>query len=331
MPRSVLLPLLASGDFCSGQVLADALGVSRTAVWKQVNKLAVETGLEIESVKGKGYRIPGGVELLDAARIRAGLAQQAAPLLSSLNILESVDSTNAEAMRQLEAVRPPGVVHTAEQQTAGRGRRGRQWVSPFARNLYLSVVWEFGQGAGSLEGLSLAVGVAVARALRACDLPPVQLKWPNDVLHGGKKLGGILLEMAGDVAGPCQVVVGLGLNVAMPPSAAREIDQAWTDLATMAGHDHSQGQHPGRNALFSALLNEILPLLATFENAGFGAWREQWQDLDAYADKPVVLDASGHRVAGIARGVDHRGALQLETTTGMQSMFGGELSLRPAS
>ena len=331
MPRSVLLPLLASGDFCSGQVLADALGVSRTAVWKQVNKLAVETGLEIESVKGKGYRIPGGIELLDAASIRAGLAEEAVPLLSSLTILESVDSTNAEAMRQLEVGCGSGVVYTAEQQTAGRGRRGRHWVSPFARNLYLSIAWEFGQGAGSLEGLSLAVGVAAARALRACDLPPVQLKWPNDVLHSGKKLGGILLEMTGDVAGPCQVVVGLGLNVAMPPAAAREIDQAWTDLETIAGSDRRDGPRPGRNALFSALLNELLPLLATFESTGFEAWREQWQGLDAYADKPVVLDASGHRLAGIARGVDHRGALQLETTTGIQSVFGGELSLRPAS
>ena len=271
------------------------------------------------------------MELLDAARIRTGLAKQADLLLSSLHILESVDSTNAEAMRQLEAGRPSGVVYTAEQQTAGRGRRGRHWVSPFARNLYLSLVWEFGQGAGSLEGLSLAVGVAVARALRVCGLPPVELKWPNDVLHSGQKLGGILLEMAGDVAGPCQVVVGLGLNVAMPPAAAREIDQAWTDLETMAGHDPSRGPHPGRNALFSALLNELLPLLASFENTGFGAWRNQWLDLDAYADKPVVLDASGRRVAGIARGVDHRGALQLETTTGIQSVFGGELSLRPAS
>ena len=121
-----------------------------------------------------------------------------------------MDSTNAEPMRQAEAGGAPGLVCTAEQQTAGRGRRGRQWVSPFASNLYLSLVWEFSQGAAALEGLSLAVGVAVARALAACDVPAVQLKWPNDVLHDGAKLGGILLEMTGDAAGACQVVVGVG-------------------------------------------------------------------------------------------------------------------------
>ena len=326
MSKSVLLPLLASGEFRSGQDLADALGVSRTAVWKQLNKLVAETGLEIESVKGKGYRIHGGLDLLDEGAVRSGLSDEAATLLSSLDILESVDSTNAEAMRQLDQGIRPGTLYTAEQQTAGRGRRGRHWVSPFGRNLYVSLVWEFGQGAAALEGLSLAVGVAVARALEHCNLPPVQLKWPNDVLHDNRKLGGILLEMAGDAAGTCQVVVGVGLNVAMPEAAAQEIDQAWTDIRTMAA-----GGCPGRNTLLSALLNELLPLVAGFEQQGFEAWRDQWQALDACADKPVILDASGRRTAGTARGVDRRGALQLETATGIQSVFGGELSLRPLS
>ncbi len=326
MSKSILLPLLASGDFCSGQHLADALGVSRTAVWKQLNKLSVETGLQIESVKGKGYRIPGGLDLLDGEVVRAALGAGSIPLLSSLRILESVDSTNAEVMRQLDQGIGSGAVVTAEQQTAGRGRRGRHWVSPFARNLYFSTLWTFDQGAAALEGLSLAVGVAVARALERCGLPPVQLKWPNDVLHDGRKLGGILLEMTGDVAGTCQVVVGVGLNVDMPDAAGREIEQAWTDIRTMTA-----GRHAGRNVLLAALLDELLPLLAGFESRGFAAWREQWQALDAFADRPVVLDASGKRIAGTARGVDSRGALQLETTTGTRSVFGGELSLRPLS
>jgi BirA family biotin operon repressor/biotin-[acetyl-CoA-carboxylase] ligase len=324
MPKTVLLPLLSSGEYCSGQDLADALGVSRTAVWKQLNKLAAETGLEIESVKGKGYRIVGGMDLLQEAQIREGLTQPAAGLLTTLHIIESVDSTNAEALRCLDQERLSGAVYVAEQQTAGRGRRGRHWVSPFARNIYLSLVWEFGQGAARLEGLSLAVGVAVARALADAGLPPVQLKWPNDVLHDGRKLGGILLEMAGDVAGPCQVVVGVGLNVAMPAAAAAEIDQAWTDISTMAG-----ATPPGRNSLVAALLNELLPLTAEFEQQGFAAWRDQWQALDAFADAPVVLEAGGSRTAGTARGVDDRGALQLETSAGMHSVYGGELSLRP--
>lgn len=324
MPKTTLLPLLASGEYCSGQALADALGVSRTAVWKQLNALA-DYGLEIESVKGRGYRIPGGIDLLDAALVQAALSPQAAALLTSLQLLETIDSTNAEAMRQVAAGAGAGLVCSAEQQSAGRGRRGRTWVSPFARNLYLSVVWQYHQGAAALEGLSLAVGVAVARALAANGLPAVQLKWPNDVVYRGAKLGGVLLEMTGDAAGTCQVIVGVGLNVAMPDAAATGIDQAWTDIETISG-----GVRPGRNALLAALLNELLPLLAGFEQQGFGPWHDEWQALDAFAGESVVLHSGAQETTGIARGVDARGALQLETAVGIQSIYGGEISLRRA-
>lgn len=325
MPKTILLPLLASGEYRSGQVLADALGVSRTAVWKQLNALA-DYGLEIESVKGRGYRIPGGVDLLDAALVRRDLNPAAAALLAHLDLRETVDSTNAEAMRQAQAGAGSGLVCSAEQQSAGRGRRGRTWVSPFARNLYLSVVWQFDQGAAALEGLSLAVGVAVARALAANELPAVQLKWPNDVMYRGAKLGGILLEMTGDAAGACQVIVGVGLNVAMPGSAAGGIDQAWTDIETIG-----EGVRPGRNTLLAALLNELLPQLAGFEQQGFALWRDEWMALDAFAGAPVVLRTGAQEMAGIARGVDLRGALQLETAgAGLQCIYGGEISLRPA-
>ncbi|MCP5129206.1 MAG: bifunctional biotin--[acetyl-CoA-carboxylase] ligase/biotin operon repressor BirA [Pseudomonadales bacterium] len=325
MPKTTLLPLLASGEYRSGQALADALGVSRTAIWKQLNALS-GYGLRIESVKGRGYRIPGGIDLLDEALVQAALTPAAAALLTRLQVLETIDSTNAEAMRQLEAGAGAGLVCTAEQQSAGRGRRGRTWVSPFARNLYLSVAWRYHQGAAALEGLSLAVGVAVARALAANGLPAVQLKWPNDVIFRGAKLGGVLLEMTGDAAGVCQIVVGVGLNVAMPDSAAVAIDQAWTDIKSI-----SAGTPPGRNALLAALLNELLPLLATFEEHGFAPWREEWLALDAFADAPVVLHTGAQDLAGIARGVDERGALRLETASaGLQTIYGGEISLRRA-
>ncbi|MEH6636016.1 MAG: bifunctional biotin--[acetyl-CoA-carboxylase] ligase/biotin operon repressor BirA [Halioglobus sp.] len=325
MANTILLPLLADGEFRSGQDLADALGVSRTAVWKQLKKLQ-QLGLDIESVKGRGYRIPGGIELLDDATLRAALLPPVVQLLSRLEIHETIDSTNAQAMLAAEHGNATGLVCTTEQQTAGRGRRGRQWISPFASNLYLSLVWEFHQGAAALEGLSLAVGVAVARALANCGVPPVQLKWPNDVLFEGAKLGGILLEMTGDATGVCQVVVGVGLNVSMSKTSATAIDQAWTTVDTIAGPGH-----PGRNALLAALVNELLPLLADFEAQGFARWREEWLALDAYADTDVVLTSGERLVAGVARGVDERGALQLETTAGIQSIYGGEISMRPAA
>lgn len=325
MPNTVLLPLLSNGEFHSGQDLADALGISRTAVWKQLKKLEV-LGLEIESVKGRGYRIPGGVDLIDDTRVRAGLNGEARALLVEFSRAEVIDSTNKEALRRIRQGAKSGLVCTAEQQTAGRGRMGRPWVSPYARNLYVSVVWEYTQGASALQGLSLAVGVAVAESLKSCRLPEVQLKWPNDLLYQGAKLGGVLLEMVGEPSGNCQVVIGVGLNVAMPSVAAGSIDQAWTDLSQMSdGVDP-----PGRNELLSALLNHLLPLLADFEKTGFSPWRDAWQALDVHSGKSVILSAGANQMAGIARGVDERGALQLETSLGVQSVHGGEISLRSA-
>lgn len=323
MPNTILLPLMANGEFHSGQDLAAALGISRTAVWKQLNKLEV-LGLEIESVKGRGYRIPGGIDLIDEATVRSAMSAAGLSLLSELSVQELIDSTNMEALRRVEEGARSGLVCTAEQQTAGRGRRGREWISPFGRNLYVSTVWEFTQGAAALEGLSLAVGVAVAQTLSDLGLPEVQLKWPNDVQHEGKKLGGVLLEMVGDASGHCQVVVGIGINVSMPSVAANAIDQAWTDISAMT----TSANAPGRNALLSALLDQLLPLLAEFEGGGFTPWREAWQALDAHADKAVIIAKGNDKTAGVARGVDSRGALQLETSVGVQSVYGGEISLR---
>ena len=325
MPNTRLLPLLAGGDFVSGQELADALGVSRTAVWKQLKNLEA-LGLEIESSKGKGYRIAGGIDLLNAQQVLEAMSPLSRQLVSELDLRDVVGSTNAEAMARIEAGSDSGYVCSAEQQSAGRGRRGRTWVSPYARNLYLSVVWEYEQGAAVLEGMSLAVGVVVARALQACGLPAVQLKWPNDLLHDSAKFGGILLEMTGDPAGACQVVVGIGLNVNMPAEMATDIDQAWTDVTRIGG-----GNAPGRNILLGAILDELLPMLAGFESSGFAPWREEWQSLDAFDGKTVVLQSGDQQLAGVATGVDDRGALQLQTTTGTRSMFGGEISLRPAT
>lgn len=324
MSRFSVLPLLANGEFHSGQVLAEALGVSRTAVWKQVNRLNQESGLVIESVRGKGYRIAGGIDLLNADRVTAALDARTRALVTRLLILDSVDSTNAEVLRLASESGASGLVCAAEQQTAGRGRRGRQWVSPYGSNLYLSVLWEFTQGAAALEGLSLAVGVAIVRALCGCGAPALQLKWPNDILHEGAKLGGILLEMSGDAAGSCQVVIGVGLNVAMPRVAAQAIDQAWTDLKSIGA------THLERNRLLAALLNELLPLLAEFEQRGFSHWREEWQSLDAFADAPVEVNTGAAQLSGLARGVDERGALRLETATGIQLIYGGEVTLRSA-
>lgn len=318
-----LLCQLADGEFHSGPALAAALGVRPEEVAGQVSALA-ELGLIVESTFDSRYRVMGGIDLLDETSIRAALTAPVSALLGGLVLRPVVDSTNAEALRQLAAGAPCRRVYSAEQQRAGRGRRGRAWVSPFASSLYLSLTWEFFRGAAALEGLSLAVGVAVVRALSAIGVPELQLKWPNDVLSGGAKLGGILLEMVGDATGRCQVVIGVGLNVAMPASAAATIEQHWTDIATVL-----KGSPPDRNALMAGIMNELLPLAARFETEGFDAWREEWLPLDLMRDQRVFIEGGGcDRQTGIARGVDRHGGLLLETAAGVRAIYGGEISLR---
>jgi BirA family biotin operon repressor/biotin-[acetyl-CoA-carboxylase] ligase len=270
------------------------------------------------------YRVPVGLELLDRQRIEAGLQPSARALLAELVVADVLDSTNAEALRRMQLGAGPGLVCLAEQQTAGRGRRGRQWVSPLASNIYMSVSWEFAGGPAALEGLSLAVGVAVADALRNAAVPGIALKWPNDVLAGGAKLGGILIEMVAGAAGSCRVVVGIGLNVNMPEHAVKAIDQSWTDVKTATGGDAS------RNALLIGLLDQLLPLLDGFEATGFAPWRQRWCGLDAFADREVIVTSGDQRTAGTARGIDQSGALVLETALGRQVFHGGEVSVRMA-
>lgn len=324
MSVNSLLKDLSDGSYHSGQDLADRHGVSRTAIWKQVATLS-SLGLEVERRRGLGYRIPGGLDLLDRSVIESRLDTRAADLLCELQLLGQTDSTNR--VLNDEGASKPGKARAvlAERQTAGRGRRGKPWVSPFAQNIYLSLDWQFSEGVQVIEGLSLAVGVAVSDALASSGAPGIQLKWPNDLLHGGRKLGGILVELQGDAQGPCRVVLGVGINVAMPEDASPAIGQPWSDLSAICG-----GQAPPRSHIAAALLNSCLALLADYSDQGFAHWRQPWLERDAFADAPVTVSSGSHKVSGIARGVDEHGALLLETAQGVSSMAGGELSLRRA-
>lgn len=316
-----LLEYLAAGHYCSGEELGQLLGVSRTAVWKQVNKLS-EMGVEIESVKGRGYRIAGGLSLLSEPVIRQQLSALSAQRLSVLTLEQSTASTNQLARLQAEQGDATGLSVFAEQQTAGRGRRGRNWVSPFGRNIYLSMVWGFDTGVEALEGLSLAVGVAMCRAVERCGVAGIQLKWPNDLLWRGQKVGGILLEVIGDPAGFCQVIVGVGINVNMHDQVAEAIDQQWTDINKIAGATVD------RSVLAGCVLDELLQLLGDYEQSGFAAYRREWLSRDAFADQPVKLIMVNKEVAGVARGVGDSGALCLEVDGGIEQFSGGEISLR---
>ncbi len=318
-----VLAVLAGGEFCSLETLAGAAGDDLSAVRDRLDTLNT-LGLALESVPGRGVRIAGGLDLLDAETVNRALSDEVRAALDDLVVLPFVDSTNAEAQRQLAMGAPCGRVYTAELQSAGRGRRGRAWVSPFARNLYLSLTWAFPGGPETLSGLSLAVGVAVVRGLADAGATGLTLKWPNDICHRDAKLGGILLETVGDVDGSCHVIIGVGLNVAMPRTVAAGIEQQWTDVSTVIGE-----LTPDRSTLLAAVLNELLPLVGQFQADGFGAWREAWQQLDMTRDRAVVVEGTGlDRQEGIGRGVDTDGALLLDTAGGLRRFHGGEVSLR---
>jgi BirA family biotin operon repressor/biotin-[acetyl-CoA-carboxylase] ligase len=240
-----------------------------------------------------------------------------------LKILSVVDSTNRYAREQAANHASSGLVVLAEKQTAGRGRRGKVWVSPLASNIYMSVVWDFSGAGDTLKGLSLAIGVAVRRALLKLGVADIKLKWPNDIFVNGKKLGGILLEMIGDPSAECSVIVGIGINVLMSESSAEEIDQDWIDLQRASSVTIS------RNELVACLITETFEVLGNFQRTGFSVYRAEWQAADLLKNQSGTISKDRESVSGIVLGVDNSGSLRMQLSNGEEQRFiGGELSLR---
>jgi len=311
-----VLKALSDGRFHSGEAIAQALGVSRTLVWQAVHAIESEFGLTVYSVRGQGYKLADSLEWLDVGAIRDGLSDGAADTFA-LALADRIDSTNTHLMQRAAAGAPHGIVLGAEWQSAGRGRLGRRWQMKLGGGLAFSLLWRFDAGLAALSGLSLAVGVAIVRVLTSHGAP-VRLKWPNDVLFDGRKLAGILIELSGDALGPAAVVIGIGLNLASPG----EVGQPVAGLA-------DAGVNVGRNQLLAELLNELHAVLSQFSRDGFGAFRDEWLGYSAHSDQPVTLRFShGEPVDGIARGVDDKGALLVDTGAGTQVFHVGEVSLR---
>lgn len=316
-----ILKVLADGEFHSGTELADRLKVSRSAVWKQLAGLT-DLGLPYLAVKGKGYRLEKALELLSETAIISGLNPVVQPFLQKLVIHDQIDSTNAYLVQQAQEGFPSGTVCFAEHQTAGKGRRGRQWASPFGSNLYLSILWRFQQGYASTSGLSLAIGISVIRALQELQIQPVGLKWPNDIISAGKKLGGILIEVSGESEGPCSVVIGLGLNLYLSDIAAQGITQAWTDVCKI-----QPNFAVSRNQLAASLLNHLLAVLADFETVGMMHYLDEWRQYDCLQGQAATLMIAEQSYPGIVLGIDNNGLLLLQHPDGkIQAFASGEVS-----
>ena len=353
-----LLNLLADGEFHSGEALASRLGVSRASVF---NALAgvTEYGVLLQRIRGRGYRLARPWQRLEQSEVARWLGyenllmeplanrlgEQTTPAKSlvmsghpkdagqfDIEIVPQASSSNTLLLQRAgpsvvngvaNEGAPAGSVLAVELQTAGRGRRGRIWHSGLGTGLTFSLLWRFDCGLNALSGLSLAVGVAIVRALNKLGAQGVQLKWPNDILTEQGKLAGVLIEAQGDMLGPSAVVIGIGLNCNLPASQVPQIGQPASAL------DEICAAMPARNQLLAMLLLELARALQQFAKSGFAGLREEWERYHFHQNRQVRLQmGDGQTVNGIARGVSDNGELCMETAQGMQRFNSGEVGVR---
>jgi BirA family biotin operon repressor/biotin-[acetyl-CoA-carboxylase] ligase len=322
--RERAIDLLASGEWCTAGSLARCADSEATVLDTLIAELR-GWGLAIEGDSASGYRLSQAMELLDADAIAGTIARTASGVRPKrLDVLLATDSTN-QRLLDADPEDDPQIVF-AEVQTAGRGRRGRAWCSPFGANLYCSLSWSFATWPPQLPALSLAVGVSCAQLLHSIGLTDTRLKWPNDLRVGTAKIGGILIEQRGQLGGPCRVVVGAGINLAMTAAQGGTLDQPWTSVqAELAAKGVPM---PARNGLASALALALLDALGRFAESGFAAFTAGWAALDATFGQVVRIEGAGALITGIACGVDHDGALLLESNGVRQPIHSGEVSMR---
>ncbi|NRF15965.1 bifunctional biotin--[acetyl-CoA-carboxylase] ligase/biotin operon repressor BirA [Vibrio coralliilyticus] len=309
-----ILKALSQGGFHSGEELGDELGVSRAAISKHIKGIQA-WGVDVFRVQGKGYQLAKPMQLLDKEILQNSLANR-------VKLIPIIDSTNQYLLDRVDNLES-GSVCLAEYQAKGRGRRGREWVSPFGSNLYLSMFWRLDAGMAAAMGLSLVVGVAIVEALEEMGLIGVKLKWPNDLYYQDKKLAGILVEMSGQAGAAANLVIGMGLNLMMS-EATEGITQPWACLDEVADN-----QQIDRNQLAIIMITTLHKALDDYELYGMAGFVERWNRLDNFIDRPVKLLMGPREISGIARGINEQGAVLLETENGLETFIGGEISLRP--
>jgi len=309
-----LVSILADGEFHSGEQLGETLGMSRAAINKHIQTLK-DWGLDVFTVTGKGYSLSAPLQLLNEESIALQLDKH------RVSVIPVIDSTNQYLLDRMDLLQS-GDACVAEYQQAGRGRRGRQWFSPFGSNLYLSMFWRLEQGPAAAMGLSLVIGIVMAEVLQELGAKDVRVKWPNDLYLQDRKLAGILVELTGKTGDAANLVIGAGINLAMRSPDASVVNQGWINL-------QEAGINIDRNALTAMLVNKLRRTLLDFERDGLTPFLERWAALDNFINRPVKLLIGDREVLGIARGIDQQGGLLLEQDGITKSWVGGEISLRP--
>ncbi len=310
--KLAILDTLADGYFHSGEELGEQLNISRAAVSKHVK--GIQTwGVDIFSVQGKGYKLAGSMQLLNQQRLQSEVSVP-------VELIPVIGSTNQHLMDRIGLLQS-GSVCIAEYQSQGRGRRGREWVSPFGCNLYLSMYWRLESGMAGAMGLSLVVGVAIVEALEKLGIEGIKLKWPNDLYYQDKKLAGILVEMSGQAGAAAHLVIGMGMNLKMATNT-QGITQPWSCLVDAVEHDID------RNQLAITLINTLKTALSEYEITGMQGFVERWNRLDNYLGREIRLIMGEREVVGISSGINEQGAVLINTDNGLETYIGGEISLR---
>ncbi|EGT4385920.1 bifunctional biotin--[acetyl-CoA-carboxylase] synthetase/biotin operon repressor [Cronobacter malonaticus] len=310
-----LVSLLADGEFHSGEQLGEKLGMSRAAINKHIQTLR-DWGIDVFTVPGKGYSLPGPIQLLNEAYIHSHIKN------GSVTVLPVIDSTNQYLLDRLSELHS-GDACIAEYQQAGRGRRGRKWFSPFGANLYLSMYWRLEQGPAAAIGLSLVIGIVMAEVLHELGADQVRVKWPNDLYLSDRKLAGILVELTGKTGDAAQIVIGAGINLAMRQVESDIVNQGWINL-------QEAGIKVDRNELAIRLIEKLRASLREFEQEGLAPFLTRWEKLDNFIHRQVKLIIGEREIYGISRGIDNQGALLLEQNGVIKPWVGGEISLRSA-
>jgi BirA family biotin operon repressor/biotin-[acetyl-CoA-carboxylase] ligase len=318
-----LISTLADGRFHSGEELGRVLQITRAGVWKRLQQLRQEYGLEIDAVKGRGYRLREPLDLFDREAILEQIPAAERSGVSALYLHDTIDSTNTWLMQKGAEGVPSGAICLTEHQLAGRGRHGRQWISPFGRNIYLSLLWRFEMSPMEVAGLSLAAAIGVLRVLRSLDCLEAGLKWPNDILCWNKKLAGLLLEVSGEASGPSQVVIGVGLNTWLG-SAGEAINQAWTDLSSIPNV-----QSRSRSQLAALLVTELLRVIQQYRIAGLASFLDEWHENDLMLGQSVEIRTASQSHRGEHLGIEASGAMRLLVDGKHRLFHAGEVSLRP--
>jgi len=313
-----LLGFLADGKPYGLDVLTQELEVNKVQLEKIIADLP-EIGLELKKNQGDEFALSHKIELLNCHKIRSELSEDNLPRLSELEVLNFIHSTNQYLLDKKATTK--GDVVFAECQFDGRGRHSRKWISPYGANLYFSLEWRFNKST-SLSGLSLAVGTMIVSALKKHGLENLSLKWPNDVYCEGKKLSGVLIEIAKSDTNETRVVIGIGLNVNMPSVCSDKITQPWTDVYS------ALGEQPSRNRLAGLLLNELLCKLPIYESKGLAEFKDDWQRHDHLLNKKLILQTPTAEVAGISKGIDENGCLLIDSSGELHRIHSGEVVVR---